>query len=722
MKRSAGPALTLLIWLACPAGPTAALAEDGKALLEARLAAVERLQTQGKRGEALRELESLAAAIPVSPDDLLAATVAGARGKAHLLAGEKEAARTHLESALEIARRNGAAALESALLNDLGQLELIEERPKQALDAFDASRRAADRADAPLPYVRASINAVRSLTDERETGRRSGWLREAQTRLAAVPDTTEKVYLLTAIGNLHRSLANDDSGREGAYRAFTEGAQIGAALKDPRAESFALGHLGELYAANGRGAEALTLTRRALFLAQLANAPDALYRWHWQLARAQVAAGKLDEAMASYQRAIENLQTIRLDLMADLRTIRASYRDAVGPLFLEYADLLLRHASASEGAQRTGLLIKARDMVEQLKTVELEDYFQDECVASLQARKKSLDMLPAGTAVLYPIMLPDRVEMLVSLPGEIRQVRLDVDGRKLAQEILVFRRLLEKRTTHQYLPHAQKLYAWLLQPLEEELARRGIHTLVVIPDGPLRGIPFAALHDGRGFLVERYAVAVAPGLTLVEDSADAGAKRNTLMGGITESVQNFPALPYVEPEIQAVQSIYGGMSLKDGEFRMPRFEQELRNTSYSLVHIASHGQIESDPRKSFLLAYDGRITMDHLEGYLKFSRLKEDTVDLLTLSACRTAAGDDRAALGLAGMAVKAGARSALATLWYVSDQASSMLVTTFYKELAGGGNTKATALRSAQRMLLADARYRHPGYWAPFLLIGNWQ
>lgn len=710
----------LLAWLACLALPLPSAGDDGRASFQARLAAAELLQAQGKRREALDTLKALAAETTVAADD--APVAAAALGKALLLAGEREPARQHLEASLAAARRSGRPALESSILNDLGQLELIEDRPERALADFEAARGAADRAGVPLPFARAALNAVRAASAKGEAGRQGELLREAQRRLATAPDSTEKAYLLIAIGNLHRRYAEDTAARESAYRALAEAARMAAEHKDARAESFALGHLGELYAAGGRDAEALRLTRRALFLAQLAGAPDALYRWHWQLARAQAAAGRQEEAMVSYQRAIDSLQGVRSDLMADLRAIRASYRDAVGPLFQEYADLLLRRAAVAEGTQRAGWLVKARDTLEQLKTVELEDYFQDECVASMQAKKKALDDPPAGTAVLYPILLPDRVEMLLSLPGEMRQVRLDVDGRTLGGEILVFRRMLEKRTTHQYLPHAQKLHGWLIRPIESALSAAGIHTLVIVPDGPLRGIPLGALHDGRRFLVERFAVAVAPGLTLVEDASAEKTRHGTLMGGITESVQNFPALPYVEPEIKAIQSLYGGKSLKDGEFMMPRFEEELRSASYSVVHIASHGQIESDPRKSFLLAYDGRITMDHLEGYMKFGRLKDETVDLLTLSACRTAAGDDRAALGLAGMAVKAGARSALATLWYVSDQASSMLVTEFYRELAGGTKSKASALQSAQRMVLADLRYRHPGYWAPFLLIGNWQ
>ena len=154
---------------------------------------------------------------------------------------------------------------------------------------------------------------------------------------------------------------------------------------------------------------------------------------------------------------------------------------------------------------------------------------------------------------------------------------------------------------------------------------------------------------------------------------------------------------------------------------MPSFAKEMRAAPYSVVHIASHGHFDRDPKRSFLLSYDGRLTMDELERLMKQTRYRDDAVELLTLSACRTAAGDDRAALGLAGVAVKAGARSAVATLWYVNDEASSRLVTEFYQTLRTSPTSKAIALQAAQRKTLADPRYRHPGYWSPFLLIGNW-
>jgi len=151
-------------------------------------------------------------------------------------------------------------------------------------------------------------------------------------------------------------------------------------------------------------------------------------------------------------------------------------------------------------------------------------------------------------------------------------------------------------------------------------------------------------------------------------------------------------------------------------------DKEFAVDNYSIVHIASHGHFDSDAAKTFVLTYDGKLSLDELERMIRPSQIRDKPVELLTLSACQTAAGDDRAALGLAGIAVKAGARSAFATLWFVDDEASTMLVGDFYSDLHNlPGISKAKALQKAQVKLLADPRYGHPCYWAPYLIIGNW-
>jgi CHAT domain-containing protein len=200
-----------------------------------------------------------------------------------------------------------------------------------------------------------------------------------------------------------------------------------------------------------------------------------------------------------------------------------------------------------------------------------------------------------------------------------------------------------------------------------------------------------------------------------------GENRDALALGLSKAVAGYASLPNVKKEVAEIQEINGGKTLLDEQFSRVRFEGELKGSPYNVVHIASHGEFGSDPSKTFVLTYDGKLTMDDLERTIKYGELRESALELLTLDACQTASGDDPAALGLAGIALKSGARSALATLWFISDKASGELVVHFYQALRARTVSKSQALQAAQRDLLADPRFAHPAYWAPFLLIGNW-
>jgi CHAT domain-containing protein len=280
---------------------------------------------------------------------------------------------------------------------------------------------------------------------------------------------------------------------------------------------------------------------------------------------------------------------------------------------------------------------------------------------------------------------------------------------------------LEKRTTNEYLPVAPLLYNEIIRPVDPTLMRYKIDTLVIVPDGVLRTIPFAALHDGSGFLVERFATAITPSLHLMDPRPLAVASREALVLAISESTQGFSGLPNAAHEAREVHAVAGGEVFLNDEFTRSRFQSEIRHAPFGVVHIASHGQFGSDPSRTFVLAFDTHLTMDDLETTIKYGELRPDALELLTLDACETAVGDDRAALGLAGIALKSGARSALATLWFISDRASGELAVRFYEALKPGNLSKARALQAAQWQLIAGRRYSHPAYWAPFLLIGNW-
>jgi CHAT domain-containing protein len=282
-----------------------------------------------------------------------------------------------------------------------------------------------------------------------------------------------------------------------------------------------------------------------------------------------------------------------------------------------------------------------------------------------------------------------------------------------------FRRFLQTPATRQYRRSAEQLYRWLIEPIEASLAAAGIDTLVFVPDGTLRTIPFAALHDGEGFLIERFAVATTMGLTIstAEPLEPDGAR--FLMAGISQARDGFQSLDQVPEELGALHEIYGGTLLLDEQFRIERFEEEIVEGRPQVVHLATHAVFGDEPNSSFLLAYDGRISLSRLSELIRATRFRDDPLELLTLSACETALGDEQAALGLTGVAIRSGARSAIGSLWRVPDRGTASLMTKFYRSLGRPGMTKAKALQEAQNAMIADRE--HPFQWSAFLLVSNW-
>lgn len=533
----------------------------------------------------------------------------------------------------------------------------------------------------------------------------------AKTRL--LEQSHDKAYLLISAGELSEI---------SEYDLFQEARKIAESIGDLRAVSHALGHIARLYEKEKRYEESLSLTRQAVFAAQQADAPESLYRWLWQSGRLLTILGDRDGAISSYRLAIQNLESIRQDMASGCqRGMCLSFRDIVGPLYFEMADILLqRSASSKDSHQIQQDLKEARSVIEQLKTVELQDYFQDECVA-LHSKGSSIDKLHTlHAAAIYPILLPNRTEVLVSFPDGLKQFTVSLKNDELTELIRSFRAKLEQPESR-FIRYAQRLYDLLLRPLESELDSRKIDTLIFVPDGALRTIPMAALHDGRRFLIEKYAVATTPGLTLTDPKPLERQGLHMLLNGLTESVQGFSSLPNVSYELQEVHRLYESRVLRDKDFTISGVEQAFRTMPYSIVHIASHGQFDKNPKNTFLLTYNSKLTMDKLEQLIRIGKFRKDPVELLTLSACQTASGDDRAALGLAGVAVKAGARSALATLWFIDDASTSRLITDFYRKIRDSGLSKAKALQQAQIGIIKDPNLEHPAYWAPFLLIGNW-
>jgi len=551
---------------------------------------------------------------------------------------------------------------------------------------------------------------ARALCNVAATATRAGEYRKADDlnaqalhEIERLESSHAKAFLLLTAGQTDRQLqlTNAESSQRfilRAHRSFQQALETAEKIEDHRIETYALGYLGQLYEQDRQPDAALALTQRATFAAQQAQMPEALYRWEWQNARLLKDRGETDQAVAAYRRAVQTLQSIRNDVSLGYGNAptRRSFREQEGPLFFELADLLLQQAKSSTDPKiEQGLLLEARDTAEQLKTVELEEYFCDDCVNVQRGKTRAIEAVDEQTAVVYLIPLPTRTEVLVGLTAGLKRFTVEVGAEALTAEVRQFRRNLETRTTYGYLEQAQQLYDWLIKPIRGLLAEQHINTLVVVPDGALRTIPFAALHDGKRFLIQDYAVAVAPGLSLVEPRPIERGQVRLLLNGLSESVQGFPPLNFVPGELSSIAPLYNSETLLNKRFNLKDLKRQLT---------------------------EGKLTLNDLEALIRPSQYRGRPVELLVLSACQTAAGDDRAALGLAGVAVKAGARSALATLWFVNDQSTSTLIAEVYGQLRQVPSvSKARALQAAQIKLLNDRRYRHPCYWSPYLIIGNW-
>ena len=682
----------------------------------------EAYRTQGYLRDAGTDLRAALATAEASGSQSLIAGSSGALGNLELAARHADLAEPLLLRSRDLARRLGDHNTLAASNNDLGNLYAQTGRAEAAASAYAEAIASAAAAGDDALAATVEVNAARLAMHRNDPAQARGLLTRALDRLQRTPPSYSGAMALVAAGSAviegKGKISPED--RLIAERAFGAAQTAADSLHNPTLSSLARGGLGKLYEHTGRVGEASRLTEEALFAAQRAPAPELSYRWDWQQARLARQQGHLDTALASYRRAVAGLQSVRQDIPVEYRDGRSSYLTTFGPLYLEFGDLLLRR-SAADPAHAAPLIREARDTIEQLKESELQDYFRDSCITSFEARRQSIDTVAPGVAVLYPISLPDRLELLVSFGQEQRQFTIPVPETALRTEVQRFRELLEKRTTNEYLVPARQLYDQIIRPLDPLLAARGIDTLVIVPDSVLRVIPFAALHDGRNFLIERYATAIAPSMHLIDPKPLAAGPRVALILGISQSVQGFGDLPNVVREVSEVHDVAGGKELVNDAFTEASFKGELKTVPYNIVHIASHGQFGADPKHTFLVAYDGKLSMDELESGIKYSEHREKALELLVLSACETATGDDRAALGLAGVALKAGARSALASLWHVSSKATGKLVVDFYRALQSPGQSKAHALQAAQRKAASSQRYAHPAYWAPFLLIGNW-
>jgi CHAT domain-containing protein len=611
--------------------------------------------------------------------------------------------------------------IQAQALNILASVQSTLNKSKAATstfaEAYTASVKSADNALSTTILA----NHLRHELDHKNAREALGIGQKLLPLSSALGRLPEVLEIQISIGELFIRLADQSGDPSYVEHASTLLRQAESAAKSQgrvRLQSYAIGHQGWLLVNQGKLEAGIQKLNTANFLANASRSYESAYLWQWQLARAHRLQGNTNEAIAGYQTAIATLEQVRKEL---INGSPFTFPQKIQPLFSELSDLLLAAARKPQApSYQQSYLKQVQAVLEQSKSAELQDYFQNDCVVPDQA--VDLKRVEAATAVIYPVILADRLEILVNIGDQVHQFVHQIEAADLAQLANDFRYNLElNQGDDEYKEIGEELYELIFAEAESLLQANDIETLLIIPDGVLRTIPFAAIYDGNEFMIQKYALATTPGINLTFPKQLVVSESKLFAGGISHSVQGFSGLPGVPVELDKLQSQYGAEILHNEEFSGITIQDQLGSAEYSIVHIATHGHFDSNPQDSYLLTYDNKLTMDLLEQSIGSRRQSDNPLDLLVLSACETAVGDNRAALGLAGVALKAGARSAIATLWQISDEATVLIIDNFYKHTSSEHLSKAQALRIAQNELINSERFSHPTDWAPFLLIGNW-
>jgi len=357
---------------------------------------------------------------------------------------------------------------------------------------------------------------------------------------------------------------------------------------------------------------------------------------------------------------------------------------------------------------RAGQFSEAIAQLEGTWERQYENYFGEDFVnQSMDADEIANKLLQVGDrigkrpAVLWAAPRADHLAIMLVTPHHHKITRIVSEARRdeLFRVARQFYRNITRPGGRQtgYLPAAQQLYQWIVGPVAAELEAEEIDTLLFCVGEGLRSLPFAALHDGRQFLIEKYSITRIPAFNLTDTDFSGIRNARVLAMGASEFTELSP-LPGVALELSTITpQPWQGKAFLNQDFTVSNLQEQRRAEDFEIVHLATHAEFKAgNPSNSYIQFFDSRVGLDRLRQL----RWSDPPVELLVLSACKTAVGDREAELGFAGFAVQAGVKSAIASLWYVSDLGTLALMSEFYQQLKTLP-LKAEALRQAQIAML---------------------
>jgi CHAT domain-containing protein len=598
----------------------------------------------------------------------------------------------------------------------------------------------------PNPALQLSLQLMDPAQDKRTTSQRAEILLAQGEQIAALPNQINKALLAIKLAQqiigLNRSeIATAQYERLSALSGQLLAIYSGVNQSDIpfRLQIEAQTKLAELYHWQGNRPLALTSAHQVAAALENSNQFDlsaqiAALQGEWSREQGDAVA-----ALAFYQQAVSDLSLIQAELPIRLADGRSTLKYLIDPIHRNYVDLLLQQPQSDAN------LALALQSMEEVKQADLQDYYLSRCAVFTTRRLQWTQPVFHDAIIFYPIILPDRVELILRTPQNLIRVTSKVSQAALDEQLDILQSALQ--SGKDYRAAAHRIYDWLIKPIQTALKQSTVTQIVYIPDGKLRAVPLAALHDGKGFLVEQYAIATLPGLMLESLFANNSKSESNLalLAGLSkpnpDSLDRLPidllgagsaqslnrenlieelSLPNVEKEISLLPGGNINVRIINNGFTFSTLKKNVDSGSFNKVHIASHGYFGNTAKDSFIMAYDKNVNLIDFRSIFDSEQLLAKPIQLLTLSACQTAQSNDRMLLGFGGLAVKTNVLSAIGSLWSVNDQATMEFMGLFYSKLEQGEN-KAQAVQSAQVAMLKNKQYKHPFFWSPFILIGNW-
>ncbi len=497
--------------------------------------------------------------------------------------------------------------------------------------------------------------------------------------------------------------------------AFNEAKNI----QNLRAASYAQGLLGKLYSKSKQFNQAIKYIENAEILALKTNAPEISFRWEAELGYLYSLSGKNDKARKSFEESINSIDIVRQNLITIPQEISSPISEEIESVYQKYLNFLITDLHDVK---------KALQINDLLHIAKIENFLGCNKLNLVSLSKNESKTLPP---LIYALSLGNSIEIIVrDVNGIFHQHsanQKNILGNIRNLQVFLQNDALWQQDESSFMPYLQALYNEIIRPIKQFLPETG--TLVFSTDELLQSIPLSMLHDGEKYLNDYYSVTNSTGAESIKKTPS-HYNNKILIGGLSKTSpsfsdpyapKNLQPLPQILKEVEEIKKYSTNeQSLLDEKFTVSDFQDAITRSKYPVIHITTHGQYSSDPKETVLLAWDRVLNVTEIDQLLKSSNENYDILDLLVLSACQTAKGDSKSALGIAGILTQAGAKSVVASLWQSDADATVLFMDYFYRAL-DDNKSKSDSLRLAQKALRDNAKFRHPYYWAPFVLVGDW-